>query len=68
LLAGSPATVGLSSVGEVYGITAISAQAVLTNYAYTWSQTPKIKYGDSVALVVSQNANSYLKFSSGEWL
>jgi hypothetical protein len=41
---------------------------VLTDDAFTWSQTPKIKYGDSVALVVSQNANSYLKFSSGEWL
>jgi hypothetical protein len=39
------------------------AQVVLTDDAFTWSQTPKANYGNQIALVVCSGANTYLKFS-----
>jgi hypothetical protein len=39
------------------------AQVVLTDDAFTWSQTPKNNYGSQIALVVSCGTNSYFKFS-----
>ena len=39
------------------------AQVVLTDDAFTWSQTPKANYGSQIALVVCSGANTYLKFS-----
>ena len=39
------------------------AQVVLTDDAFTWSQTPKTNYGNQIALVVCSGSNSYLKFS-----
>jgi hypothetical protein len=41
---------------------AMHAQAVLTDDAYTTSLFPNEKFGNSVALVVSRGANTYLKF------
>src|SRR3984893_8563557 len=39
------------------------AQVVLTDDAFTWSQTPKANYGNQIALVVCTGTNTYLKFS-----
>jgi hypothetical protein len=48
-------------------VTALSAlagaQVVLTDDAFTWSQTPKANYGNQIALVVCSGTNTYLKFS-----
>ncbi len=41
------------------------AQGVLTDDAFTWSQTPKATYGNQMALVVCSGANTYLKFGFG---
>ncbi len=42
---------------------AASAQTVLTDDSFTSSATPKVNYGNSISLVVTSGANSYLKFS-----
>jgi|HubBroStandDraft_6_1064221.scaffolds.fasta_scaffold18441_3 hypothetical protein len=39
------------------------AQVVLTDDAFTWSQTPKANYGNQIALVVCSGTNTYLKFN-----
>jgi hypothetical protein len=39
------------------------AQVVLTDDAYTWSLTPKTNFGSSIALVVCEGTNTYLKFT-----
>jgi N-acetylneuraminic acid mutarotase len=39
------------------------AQGVLTDDAFTSSTTPKLNYGDSIALVVTSGTNTYIKFS-----
>src|ERR1700736_5823766 len=58
------ARVVINSMWLVIVLSALAgAQVVLTDGAFTWSQTPKANYGNQIALVVCSGTNTYLKFN-----
>src|SRR5260370_2585769 len=54
----------INSMSLVIVLSALAgAQVVLTDDAFTWSQTPKVNYGNQIAVVLCSGTTSYLKFS-----